>query len=102
MGVATAAGGNWELAGNQHDETCAATRCMAAISVKQPSTCTPRDGFCPVQDIGGIPPGLQRFSYAGKNLEDPQRTLEQCVLVATTMLETNYRLETFTWLTIVS
>lgn len=32
-----------------------------------------------MQDVGGIPPGLQRLCYGGKNLEDPQRTLEQCV-----------------------
>lgn len=32
-----------------------------------------------MQDVGGIPPGLQRFCYGGKNLEDPQRTLEQYV-----------------------
>jgi hypothetical protein len=30
-----------------------------------------------LQDKGGIVPALQRFSYAGKNLEDSQRTLEQ-------------------------
>jgi hypothetical protein len=32
-----------------------------------------------MQDVGGIQPGLQRFCYGGKNLEDPQRTLEQCM-----------------------
>jgi hypothetical protein len=30
-----------------------------------------------VQDKGGIVPALQRLSYAGKNMEDSQRTLEQ-------------------------
>jgi hypothetical protein len=30
-----------------------------------------------LQDKGGIIPALQRLSYAGKNLEDSQRTLEQ-------------------------
>jgi hypothetical protein len=30
-----------------------------------------------VQDKAGIIPALQKFSYAGKNLEDSQRTLEQ-------------------------
>ena len=30
-----------------------------------------------VMKKGGIIPALQRFSYAGKNLEDSQRTLEQ-------------------------
>ena len=29
------------------------------------------------QDKGGVIPALQRLSYAGKNLEDAQRTLEQ-------------------------
>lgn len=29
------------------------------------------------QDNGGIIPALQRLSYAGKNMEDAQRTLEQ-------------------------
>lgn len=29
------------------------------------------------QDQGGIIPALQKLSYAGKNLEDAQRTLEQ-------------------------
>lgn len=29
------------------------------------------------QDVGGIVPALQRLSFAGKNLEDSQRTLEQ-------------------------
>lgn len=30
-----------------------------------------------VQDKGGIIPALQKLSYAGKNLDDAQRTLEQ-------------------------
>jgi hypothetical protein len=30
-----------------------------------------------IYEKGGIIPALQRFSYAGKNLEDSQRTLEQ-------------------------
>ena len=30
-----------------------------------------------IRDKGGIIPALQRLSYAGKNLEDAQRTLEQ-------------------------
>lgn len=30
-----------------------------------------------IMDQGGIIPALQRFAYAGKNLEDSQRTLEQ-------------------------
>lgn len=64
---------------------------MAAITVKQPSSTTERDVPCSTQDIGGIPPGLQRFSYAGKYLEDPQRTLEQCVLIATAVMETQAR-----------
>lgn len=29
-----------------------------------------------IRDIGGILPALQRLSYAGKHLDDPQRTLE--------------------------
>lgn len=29
------------------------------------------------QDQGGVIPALQRLSYAGKNLEDAQRSLEQ-------------------------
>ncbi|KAK9823441.1 hypothetical protein WJX72_002787 [[Myrmecia] bisecta] len=29
-----------------------------------------------IRDKGGIMPGLQRLSYAGKNMEDSQRTLE--------------------------
>ena len=32
------------------------------------------------QDRGGILPGLQKLSYAGKNFEDSQRKLEQCVM----------------------
>jgi hypothetical protein len=35
----------------------------------------PRSGL--LQDKGGIIPALQRLSFAGKNLEDSQRTLEQ-------------------------
>ena len=35
--------------------------------------------FFGAQDRGGILPGLQKLSYAGKNLEDSQRKLEQCV-----------------------
>ena len=31
----------------------------------------------PPQDKGGVIPALQKLSYAGKNLEDAQRTLEQ-------------------------
>ncbi len=31
-----------------------------------------------LQDKGGILPGLQKLSYAGKNMQDSQRTLEQC------------------------
>lgn len=30
-----------------------------------------------IRDKGGILPALQKLSYAGKNLEDSQRTLEQ-------------------------
>lgn len=30
-----------------------------------------------IMEKGGVIPALQRFSYAGKNLEDSQRTLEQ-------------------------
>ena len=30
------------------------------------------------QKRGGIPCGLQRLSYAGKHMDDSQRTLEQC------------------------
>jgi hypothetical protein len=30
-----------------------------------------------MQDVSGIIPALQKFSYAGKNLDDSQRTLEQ-------------------------
>ena len=30
------------------------------------------------QEKSGIPCGLQRLSYAGKHMEDSQRTLEQC------------------------
>ncbi len=37
--------------------------------------------FCSgAQDRGGILPGLQKLSYAGKNFEDSQRKLEQCVI----------------------
>jgi hypothetical protein len=31
------------------------------------------------QDACGVMPGLQRLSYAGKNFEDSNRSLEQCV-----------------------
>ena len=31
-----------------------------------------------VQKKSGIPCGLQRLSYAGKHMDDSQRTLEQC------------------------
>jgi hypothetical protein len=31
----------------------------------------------PPQDAGGVLPALQRLSYAGKHLDDAQRTLEQ-------------------------
>lgn len=34
-------------------------------------------GCAAPQDVGGIVPALQRLSFAGKNLEDSQRTLEQ-------------------------
>ena len=37
-------------------------------------TCHPT---CLWQDKGGVIPALQKLSYAGKNMEDPQRTLEQ-------------------------
>ena len=39
-----------------------------------------RSGFHRVdaQKKGGIPCGLQRLSYAGKHMDDSQRTLEQC------------------------
>jgi hypothetical protein len=30
-----------------------------------------------IRDVGGILPALQRLSYAGKHLDDAQRTLEQ-------------------------
>jgi hypothetical protein len=30
-----------------------------------------------LQEVGGILPALQRLSYAGKHMEDSQRTLEQ-------------------------
>jgi hypothetical protein len=30
-----------------------------------------------IRDKGGILPALQKLSYAGKNMEDSQRTLEQ-------------------------
>lgn len=40
-----------------------------------------RSSLLGVQDKGGIPLGLQRLSYAGKNLEDAQRTLEQRVVL---------------------
>jgi len=30
-----------------------------------------------IRDVGGILPALQRLSYAGKHLDDPQRTLQQ-------------------------
>jgi hypothetical protein len=30
-----------------------------------------------MQDKGGIIPGLQQLAYAGKNMDDSQRTLEQ-------------------------
>lgn len=30
----------------------------------------------PAQDVGGVLPALQRLSYAGKHLDDAQRTLE--------------------------
>ncbi len=30
-----------------------------------------------VQDKGGIIPALQKLSFAGKHMNDPQRTLEQ-------------------------
>jgi hypothetical protein len=33
--------------------------------------------LCWLQEKGGVIPALQRLSYGGKNLEDPQRTLEQ-------------------------
>lgn len=32
-----------------------------------------------IRDKGGIVPALQKLSYASKHLDDPQRTLEQCV-----------------------
>jgi len=32
-----------------------------------------------IRDACGILPGLQKLAYAGKNMEDSQRTLEQCV-----------------------
>ena len=30
-----------------------------------------------LQEKGGIPPALQKLSYAGKHFEDSQRTLQQ-------------------------
>ena len=33
----------------------------------------------PPQDKCGVMPGLQKLCYAGKNFEDPDRPLEQCV-----------------------
>ena len=30
-----------------------------------------------MQEKGGIPPALQKLSYAGKHFEDSQRTLQQ-------------------------
>ena len=32
-----------------------------------------------IQEKCGILPGLQKLAYAGKNFEDSNRTLEQCV-----------------------
>jgi hypothetical protein len=31
----------------------------------------------PAQDVGGIMPVMQKLSYAGKHLNDSQRTLQQ-------------------------
>eukprot|EP00959_Pyramimonas_sp_CCMP1952_P230233 4813492-Pyramimonas_sp.AAC.3 len=50
--------------------------CYSIVDMFQPSIpCT----SLWTQDKCGILPGLQRLAYAGKNFEDSNRTLEQCV-----------------------
>ena len=49
---------------------------LCVLSRKR-SLARPRAPPRPAQDKGGVIPALQRLSYAGKNLEDSQRTLEQ-------------------------
>lgn len=54
-------------------ELLANTATIANLKLKITSRCT----LCYMQAVGGIIPALQKLSYAGKNFEDSQRSLQQ-------------------------
>jgi hypothetical protein len=57
--------------------------CPATQDMRQVASCPARADAGvggETQEKSGIPVGLQRLSYAGKHMEDSQRTLEQCAL----------------------
>lgn len=52
--------------------------CLWSGRCGDPGSCLLTHNFCHgLQDKSGIIPALQKLSYAGKNLDDPQRTLAQ-------------------------
>lgn len=55
----------------------AGTLCQQVWLMPSEESTKPAGAHSRVQDKGGIIPALQRLSYAGKNMEDSQRTLEQ-------------------------